>query len=98
MIDITASIIWTWVIGLLPAILIRFVFLKRPARKRFVIPFVAVWWLIQTFISGMISYSAGVEWRPSTALVIVAVISYFILRKKNKVVAVGNEAKQFFKE
>ncbi|HBL51665.1 MAG: hypothetical protein A3D24_02265 [Candidatus Blackburnbacteria bacterium RIFCSPHIGHO2_02_FULL_39_13] len=82
--DLLASFLWTWVVGLSPAILIRFVFLKRPLRKRFVIPLVIMLWLAQSYISFLISDAAEVEWRLSSALVLVALASFFILRKKNK--------------
>jgi len=81
--DLIFSFIFTWVLGLFPAYLIRFKLHKKPVKKRFAIPLVFLFWIIQQAISATISYYAGVEWKPSSALGLVALVSFFIMRHKS---------------
>jgi len=81
MLDIIVSVIFTWGLGLLPAYLIRYRIHKKPLKKRYAIPVVVVVWIIQMIISATISYYAGIEWKPSNALGLVAFVSFLMLRK-----------------
>lgn len=81
--NILVAILWTWVLGLLPAYLIRFKFYKKPLKKRFAIPITFIVWLTHMVTSLAIQYASGLEPKPSGALNIVALVSYMILIKKN---------------
>ena len=90
--DIIIGLVWTWGIGLLPAYLIRYVFLKRPLRKRLAIPIASLWFFFQYIASlgiKAIVDPTATDMRTSPALILVAYISYLILRKKNKEVLAG---------
>lgn len=84
MIDLVASFIFTWIIGLLPAYLIRYVFIKHPLKKRYAIPLVFIFWTTHFIISAVIKDLAGVNSSPSPVLGLVALISYLILTRKLK--------------
>lgn len=74
------SFFWTWGLGLAPALLIRFVFMRRPITKLWAIVTVALWW-VAMFVLGS---ALGSQNKPRTALVLVALASYAILRKGSK--------------
>jgi len=68
---------WTWGVGLAPALLIRFVFMRRPMTKGRAIVTVALWWAVM-FVLGS---ALGSPNKPRPALTLVALASYAILRK-----------------
>lgn len=74
--NIIISAILTWSIGLAPPLLMRFVFLRRPARKSVSFAFVAVFWVINITIF----IALGSQSRTHGALFLVALVSYYILR------------------
>ncbi len=76
------SFLITWSIGLVPPILIRFVFMRRPLGKGWTIGVVAILWAINI----VIFTALGSQSKTHGALALVAFISYGILRKgaKNK--------------
>lgn len=79
-VDIILSVIFTWVIGLLPPILIRFVFLKRPIAKWPAIGICSFFWLCN-----MVLFTAlGSKSKTHAVLWLIAWISYLILRRENK--------------
>ena len=84
MIDLIASFMFTWVIGLLPAYLIRHVFIKHLLKKRYAIPIAFIFWVIHFTTSAMIKDLAGVDSTPSPVLGLVALVSYLILTHKPK--------------
>jgi len=74
------SFLLTWVIGLLPPLLIRYVFLRKPlsSNSAYVISAIFLFLNLLLFISlGSTNKSHGV-------LVLIAFISYYILKKENK--------------
>ncbi len=74
------SFLWTWGVGLAPALLIRFVFMHRPIAKVWAVVTVALWWAAMVLLGSVL----GRHGKPSTALALVAVASYAILRKGAK--------------
>lgn len=75
------SILFTWGLGLLIPILIRFVFLKRPLSGGLSFLIVFITYLIQFSIPYLIGDIES-EDRPRIALILVAFVAYKILRKK----------------
>lgn len=74
------SFFWTWGLGLAPALLIRFVFMRRPITKVWAILTVAAWWAAMVVLGSAL----GSQNKPRTALALVALASYAILRKGGK--------------
>lgn len=79
-VEIVLSIIFTWVIGLLPPILIRFVFLKRPIAKWPAIGISSFFW----FCNMILFIALGSKSKTHAVLWLIAWISYLILRRENK--------------
>jgi len=74
------SFLLTWVVGLLPPVLIRFVFMRRPIGKGWAIGVVALFW-----VANIALFTAlGSQSKSHGALVLVAFLSYAILRKGAK--------------
>lgn len=78
--DIILSLIFTWVIGLLPPLLIRFVFLKRPIAKWPAIGICSFFW----FCNVALFIALGSKSKTHAVLWLIAWISYLILRRENK--------------
>lgn len=78
------SFIFTWGLGLLPAYLIRYKILRRPLKKRWAIPLAFIIWSIQLVVATYIAELAGLINSKHTALNLVAIVSFYILVKKNK--------------
>lgn len=78
--DIVLSIIFTWIIGLLPPVLIRFVFLKRPIAKWPAIGICSLFW----FCNMVLFIALRSKSKTHAVLWLVAWISYLILRRENK--------------
>jgi|LSQX01.2.fsa_nt_gb hypothetical protein len=74
------SAILTWGIGLAPPLLLRFAFLRRPMPKAGAIAFVVVFW----FTNIVIFTALGSQSKTHRALFLVAVASYYILRRGAK--------------
>jgi len=74
------SAIFTWVLGLIPSLLIRFVFLKRPLSKRAALLVAALFW----FLHFTLAIALKTTPKSHSALLLVAVVSYFILRKSKR--------------
>jgi hypothetical protein len=74
------SFIITWTIGLIPPVLIRYVFLKQPMAKKLAIVISAVFWLLNLIL--FISMGSGIK--SHFALMIVAYVSYYILTREKK--------------
>jgi len=81
-ISLIVSAILTWGVGLTPPLLVRFVFLRRPISKGWAIGTAAIFW----FINIIIFTALGSTSKTHGALLLVACVSYAILRKgaKNK--------------
>ena len=77
---IIISIILTWGIGLSVPLLIRYVFLRRPINK---IPAIVIV-VILLFLQLALWTSLGSVNKSHIVLVLIAYISYGILRKRNK--------------
>ena len=77
---IIISIILTWSIGLSVPLLIRYVFLRRPINK---IPAIVIV-VILLFLQLALWTSLGSVNKSHIVLVLIAYISYGILRKRNK--------------
>ena len=78
--SITFSIIVTWTIGLIPPLLIRYVFLRRPMAKKPAIGIAALFW----FLNIMIFMAMGSESKTHAVLLLIAYVSYRILRREKK--------------
>ena len=74
------SIIITWSIGLSIPVLIRYVFLRRPINK---IPAIVIV-VILLFLQLALWISLGSTSKTHFVLVLIAYVSYYILRKGNK--------------
>ena len=74
------SAILTWGIGLAPPLLLRFVFFRRPFEKWWAIGTVSVFWLFNM----VLFISLGSKSKTHAALVLVALVSFYILRKEPK--------------
>lgn len=83
LIDLIAGFVFTWIIGLLPAYLIRFHINKKPIRKRFAIPLAFLFSFIQLIIILIITAGLGEPTNKTHgALGIVALVSFYIMTKK----------------
>lgn len=71
--------ILTWTIGLTPALLIRFVFVKKPIGRGAAIGISIALWLVFTILA--IKAEGGGR---HTVFGLIAIVSYNILRKKKK--------------
>jgi hypothetical protein len=78
--DIILSIIFTWIVGLLPPLLIRYVLLKQPITKWPAIVICVFFWLCNF----VLFTSLGSKSKTHAALYLVAWVSYLILRRENK--------------
>lgn len=74
------SAILTWGIGLVPPLLVRFAFMRRPMPKAEAIAFAVVFW----FINIVIFTALGSQSKTHSALFFVAMASYYILRRGAK--------------
>ena len=74
------SAVLTWGIGLAPPLLIRFAFVRRPLVKGAAIGLVVLFW----FVNIIIFTALGSESKTHGALFLVAVASYYILRRRAK--------------
>ena len=81
---IIVSIILTWGIGLLPPVLIRYVFLKRPIGNWPAIGICAFFWIFNFILFTVL----GSKSKTHAVLLIVAGVSYGILRRASKAVGV----------
>lgn len=77
------SLLLTWSIGLLPPVLIRFLFLRRPIGKWPAIGICTFFW----FFNVILFSALGSESKTHAALILVALASYWILRRERKSVA-----------
>ena len=73
---LVVSFIVTWGIGLTPPLLMRFVILRRPIGKWWAIGTVSVLWVVNLAIA----IALGSTSKTHTALFLVVLVSYFILR------------------
>jgi hypothetical protein len=83
--DLTAttlifSFIITWTIGLTPPLLIRYAFLRRPMAKKPAIGTSAFFWLLNIILF----IAMGSESKGHAALLLIAYVSYWILRREKK--------------
>jgi hypothetical protein len=74
------SFLFTWGIGLTPPLLIRFAFMRRPISKGWAIGIVALFWVFNL----LLFTALGSQRKSHAALVLVAFVSYAILRKGAK--------------
>jgi hypothetical protein len=84
--DLVLSFILTWVIGLFPPALIRFIFFRRPIEKGWAIGIVAFLWIFNVVLFSAL----GSQSKTHAALFLVACVSYAILRKGDKLPAAKN--------
>ena len=75
-----SSFLFTWGVGLTPPLLIRFIFMRRPIGKGWAIGVVALFFLFNV----VLFTSLGSQSKTHAALVLVAFLSYVILRKGAK--------------
>jgi len=74
------SFMLTWGIGLLPPVLIRFVFLKRPIGKWPAAGICMFFWFVNLILFSIL----GSQSKTHAALTLVAMVSFWILRKERK--------------
>jgi len=79
-ITVILSILFTWGLGLIIPILLRFVFLKRPVSKIVAIPIVVVTYFIQIGLAIEMSGTNKGHFSPF----LIAIVAYFIMRKGYK--------------
>lgn len=72
------SIIITWTIGLIPPLLIRYVFLRCPMAKKPAIGIAALFW----FLNIIIFIAMGSKSKTHAVLLLIAYVSYWILRRE----------------
>jgi len=75
-----ASFILTWIVGLSVPLLIRYVFMKRTINKASAIVIVIVLLILQLALWT----SLGSTNKSHAVLYLIALVSYYILRKRNK--------------
>lgn len=75
------SFVITWSIGLLPPLLIRYVFLKRPIAKWPAIGTCALFWVLNIIIFTFM----GSQSKTHFALTLIAFVSYWLLRRGDEV-------------
>ena len=80
----------TWAFGLTPPLLIRFVFMKRRIKKIWAITIVAFLWIFNAFLFTTLKIALTGQGRPGGVWVVIAFVSYMILRKREKL-QVGHE-------
>lgn len=78
--SIAVSAVLTWGIGLAPPLLLRFVFFRRPFGKWWAIGTVSIFWVFNL----MLFLALGSQSKTHGALFLVAIVSFFILRKRAK--------------
>lgn len=71
-------IILTWGIGLTPPLLIRFLLLRRPMEKKYALGIVGLFW----FFNLLLFTAFGSKSKTHFGLILVALVSYAILRKR----------------
>jgi hypothetical protein len=74
---IIVSFVFTWSIGLIPPVLIRYAFLKRPLAKWPAIGTCALFWVLNI----VLFTAMGSKSKTHGALVLIAFVSYWILRQ-----------------
>lgn len=87
LLDLILSALFTWGLGILPAYLIRFKIYKRPLKKRYAIPIIFFIYIAHVILSEILMDAAGYKSsgeRRHTALSLVLIVNYFILRKRVK--------------
>ena len=82
--EIIIGIVFTWIIGLLPAYLIRYKLFKKPLQKRWAVPLAFIIWSIQLVFTAYVTELRGAVEGSYTALNLVALVSFYILIKKDK--------------
>ena len=75
--SIILSLVLTWGIGLTPPLLIRYVFLKKPMGKKGALAVCGLFFFLNIIVFSIL----GSESKTHTALILVAFISYWILKK-----------------
>ncbi|MFH1061883.1 MAG: hypothetical protein V1747_03235 [Candidatus Omnitrophota bacterium] len=78
--SILISAFLTWGVGLLLPVLIRFVFVRRPLSKNITIILVVVFWVFNIALFTLLESKS----KTHSALLLVAVASYYILRRGSK--------------
>jgi Ca2+/Na+ antiporter len=80
LVDIILSFIFTWTVGLIPPVLIRFVIMKRPIRKWAAISISAFFW----FANLVLFIALGSQSKTHAVLLLIVFISYGILTHRKK--------------
>lgn len=89
--EIVFNIVFTWIVGLLLPIVLRFVILKRPIKKKlhaFLLTFL-FWFINITFFIAI-----GSKSKTHGALVLIAIVSYYILYGFKRYSCESNAAKE----
>lgn len=87
---LSLSIVYTWGIGLVPPLVIRFLIVRRPISKGWTIGTVIGFYFINTILFIILNavIADAVESKPQIhnpiATMLIALVSYYILRKKQK--------------
>jgi hypothetical protein len=79
-IDLIGSLFLTWIIGLTPPLVLRYLIIGKPLSKGWAISICALFW----FINVVIFIALGSKSKTHAALVLVAMVSYRILHRDNK--------------
>ena len=79
-IDLIGSLILTWIIGLTPPLVFRYLIIGKPLSKGWAISICGLFWLINI----MIFTALGSKSKSHAALFIVAIVSYWILHRVPK--------------
>jgi len=79
-IDLIGSFLLTWVIGLMPPLLLRYLIIGKPLSKGWAISICGLFW----FINMAIFIALGSKSKSHTALILVAMVSYWILHREPK--------------
>lgn len=72
------SLIFTWIIGLTPPIILRFIIIKRSIKRNAAIGICAGLWVLNLILF----VALGSKSKTHGALVLIAIASYYILTKK----------------
>lgn len=82
--DIAFGFIITWIVGLLPAYIVRFEIKKKPIKKRYAILLAILFWFVHLFVIASIKIYVGDDTRIGSAIGLVALVSFFMLIYKNE--------------
>lgn len=78
--DLIGSLFFTWIIGLTPPLVLRYLIIGKPLSKGWAISVCGLFWIVNM----VIFIALGSKSKTHTALYLVALVSYWILHREPK--------------